>query len=171
MTTEEPEQESRMSRCLTALRKAVTFLFSHIGLLALVSGYCIVGGLTFEHLEKENELSVKREMREHRVMLGDKIWDLTQSSDYLREDNWTRRVEWEMKKFEKEIIKAMKVRGWDGSEDENKMKWTFPGSLFYSIVLISTIGYGDQTPKTQWGKVRRNVFQEFFTLFVINPRL
>jgi hypothetical protein len=27
------------------------------------------------------------------------------------------------------------------------------GSLFYSIVIISTIGYGDQTPKTQWGKV------------------
>ena len=158
ITTEEQEQESKVSRCLTALRKATTFLFSHIGLLALVSGYCIVGGLTFEHLEKENELSVKREMREHRVMLGDKIWHLTQSSDYLREDNWTRRVESEMKKFEKEIIKAMKVRGWDGSEDENKMKWTFPGSLFYSIVLISTIGYGDQTPKTQWGKVRNKKF-------------
>ena len=47
----------------------------------------------------------------------------------------------------------MKIRGWDGSEDLNKQKWTFPGSLFYSIVLISTIGYGDQTPKTQWGKV------------------
>ena len=147
-----------MSRCLTALRKAVTFLFSHIGLLALVSGYCIVGGLTFEHLEKENELNVKREMREHRELLGDKIWHLTLASDCLREDNWTSRVELEMKKFEKEIIKAMKVRGWDGSEDENKMKWTFPGSLFYSIVLISTIGYGDQTPKTQWGKVRNNFF-------------
>ena len=71
----------------------------------------------------------------------------------------------------------MKVKGWDGHEDESKQKWTFlgfcfftiltkptsqsflfpiavvQGSLFYSIVLISTIGYGDQTPKTQWGKV------------------
>jgi len=46
-----------------------------------------------------------------------------------------------------------KVKGWDGYEDEEKRKWTFPGSLFYSIVLISTIGYGDQTPKTQWGKL------------------
>ena len=75
------------------------------------------------------------------------------------------------------------VDGWDGHEDESKQKWTFlgssnhlnkfvfyhrfsmnlkalnfflPGSLFYSIVLISTIGYGDQTPKTQWGKVVKN---------------
>ena len=71
----------------------------------------------------------------------------------------------------------IKVKGWDGHEDESKQKWTFlgfcfftiltkptsqsflfpiavvQGSLFYSIVLISTIGYGDQTPKTQWGKV------------------
>ena len=157
ITTEEQEQEtSFLSRCLTAVRRALTFLFSHIGLLALVFGYCILGGLTFEHLERDNELKVKREMKEHRELLGDKIWNLTKSSAVLREDNWTRMVESEMKKFEKEIIKAMKVKGWDGSEDEKKMKWTFPGSLFYSIVLISTIGYGDQTPKTQWGKVSRN---------------
>jgi len=71
----------------------------------------------------------------------------------MREKNWTDKVTDEMKKFEKSIIKAMRVDGWDGHEDESKQKWTFLGSLFYSIVLISTIGYGDQTPKTQWGKV------------------
>ena len=90
---------------------------------------------------------------EHRELLGDRIWELTLDLDVLKEDNWTRLVESEMKKFEKEIIHAMKIRGWDGSEDLAKQRWTFPGSLFYSIVLISTIGYGDQTPKTQWGKV------------------
>ena len=92
-------------------------------------------------------------MVEHRELLGDRIWELTLDLDVLKEDNWTRLVESEMKKFEKEIIHAMKIRGWDGSEDLAKQRWTFPGSLFYSIVLISTIGYGDQTPKTQWGKV------------------
>ena len=71
----------------------------------------------------------------------------------LHPGNWTRLVEVEMRKFEKSILHAMKVQGWDGSEDLTKRRWTFPGSLFYSIVLISTIGYGDQTPKTQWGKL------------------
>ena len=47
-----------LSRCLTAIRRCFTFLFSHIGLLALVMGYCILGGLTFEHLERENEIQV-----------------------------------------------------------------------------------------------------------------
>ena len=32
-------------------------------------------------------------------------------------------VEAEMKRFEKEIIHAMKARGWDGSEDLTKQRW------------------------------------------------
>ena len=59
VTTEEQSDISPLSRCLGAAKQAVTFLFSHIGLLALVSGYCILGGLTFEHLERENELQVE----------------------------------------------------------------------------------------------------------------
>lgn len=119
-------------------------------------------------------LQVKRDMARHREELGDTIWAITTSLEVLKEENWTGLVEAEMKRFEKEIIHAMKARGWDGSEDLTKQRWiqslqisngvmvnqtiyftrwTFPGSLFYSIVLISTIGYGDQTPKTQWGKV------------------
>ena len=47
----------------------------------------------------------------------------------------------------------MRVRGWNGDEDESNVQWTFAGSLFYSIVCITTIGYGDQTPKTQIGKI------------------
>ena len=92
---------------MTGIRRFFTFLFSHIGLLALVSGYCILGGLTFQHLEKENELQVrsrqlmmmtiiifvfwkvKRDMVKHRLELGDRIWNLTKNMDYLREENWT----------------------------------------------------------------------------------
>ena len=43
-------------------------------------------------------------------------------------------------------------QGWNGYEDQDKIQWTFAGSLFYSIACITTIGYGDQTPKTQTGK-------------------
>ena len=43
-------------------------------------------------------------------------------------------------------------QGWNGYEDQNKVQWTFSGSLLYSIACITTIGYGDQTPKTQNGK-------------------
>jgi len=152
-TLTEHSDTTNFSKCLIAIRRFFTFLFSHVGLLSMVVGYCILGGFTFEHLEKDNELQVKKDMAKNRKLLEDKIWNLTRFSPVLKKENWTVDVMAEMKKFEKEIVHAMKVKGWDGYEDTEKQKWTFPGSLFYSIVLISTIGYGDQTPKTQWGKL------------------
>lgn len=34
----------------------------------------------------------------------------------------------------------MEKEGWDGKEDEDGIQWTFAGALFYSIVVITTIG-------------------------------
>jgi hypothetical protein len=34
----------------------------------------------------------------------------------------------------------MKKKGWDGSEETDKVQWTLAGALFYSIILITTIG-------------------------------
>ena len=80
-------------------------------------GYCILGGIVFEYLEKENELQVhntskmqvkhvtltqvKREMAKNRQLLEYKIWNVTKSSPVLREEIWTADVMAEMKKFEK----------------------------------------------------------------------
>ena len=58
-TLTEHSDTTTFSKCLIAIRRFFTFIFSHVGLLSLVVGYCILGGITFEHLEKENELQVK----------------------------------------------------------------------------------------------------------------
>lgn len=42
--------------------------------------------------------------------------------------------------FENAILLEMKVRGWDGSESTEHIQWTFTGALFYSIIVITTIG-------------------------------
>lgn len=34
----------------------------------------------------------------------------------------------------------MKLQGWDGNEDLSKVQWTRTGALFYSIIVITTIG-------------------------------
>ena len=48
-------------------------------------------------------------MAKNRKLLEDKIWNITRFSPVLREENWTSDVLVEMKKFEKEIVHAMKV--------------------------------------------------------------
>ena len=51
------------------------------------------------------------------------------------------------------IFSNFRVEGWNGYEEEHNIQWTFANSLFYSIVCITSIGYGDQAPKTQLGKI------------------
>ena len=58
----------------------------------------------------------------------------------LHQDNWTQEVTHSLKKFEKQLIIALKEKGWDGKEDEATVTWTFAGALFYCITVITTIG-------------------------------
>ncbi|XP_024083888.1 TWiK family of potassium channels protein 7-like isoform X2 [Cimex lectularius] len=81
------------------------------------------------------------------------MWKMTQEMEVLRYDNWTINAEARIRDFEKELVKAIKKGGWDGSEGPEALQWTFAGSLFYSIIVITTIGYGHIAPKTKLGKV------------------
>lgn len=144
---------SRCSGCLRFLRQLLSFLLSHIGLLSLVVGYCIMGAFIFEELERENELSVKRNVTATRHAITDKLWDITREMEVLVQDNWTDQVTGELRSFEKSLIIALKEKGWDGKESEDTLTWTFAGGLFYSITVITTIGYGHIAPKTAVAKI------------------
>ena len=89
--------------------------------------------------------------------------------EVLHQENWTTEVSSSLKRFEKQLIIALKEDGWDGKEDEGTVTWTFAGALFYCITVITTIGnisllsplshhaqcagYGHIAPKTPVGKI------------------
>jgi len=148
----EPEKRTT-GKCLHYLRNIVTFLVSHIGLVSLVVGYCIMGAFTFEALESENEILVKKEMVAARANVTDDLWIMTKQMPVLFQENWTLTATDRLKEFENHLVKSMKFRGWNGNENPESVQWTYAGALFYSIILITTIGYGHIAPKTTAGKV------------------
>ncbi|CRK91726.1 CLUMA_CG005361, isoform A [Clunio marinus] len=148
---EEAPPRSKCISCLCFSWKVFTVIFSHVTLIALVVAYSVAGAFLFQRLEAENEISVSRifdtflkvkaKIAGIRKNVTEKIYEQTLSKVYLEKEDWTSDAIKKLQDFETSILKAMKEEGWDGYEpDANKTQWTFTGSLFYSIIVITTIG-------------------------------
>ncbi|XP_026319072.1 uncharacterized protein LOC113229625 isoform X3 [Hyposmocoma kahamanoa] len=148
-----PPPPSKCAKVLYYTWKLCSVVFSHFVMISLVVAYCILGAVTFEKLEAAYEREVKMNVSMLRANTTDSIWRMTNHTLVLEHVNWTRDVATMLKDFENSILYEMKVRGWDGNEAPNQIQWTFTGALFYSIIVITTIGYGHIAPKTQAGKV------------------
>ncbi|CAG2108632.1 unnamed protein product [Medioppia subpectinata] len=134
----------------------IAFLFSHIGLCALVFGYSIVGAFTFRAIEAPNELNYRQIITAERLHFADTVWTITQNSSVLKQKEWCEDVAKELEKLEKSLVIALKYKGYDGRDDtsdEDTLQWNFFGALLYSIIVITTIGYGNIAPKTKIGKL------------------
>jgi hypothetical protein len=90
-------------------------------------------------------LQVKRNISRIRFNVTEDLWILFQTTAVLKEDTWTDKVRDRLKVFEQELLRSMKSDGWDGTEDENVVQWSFAGALFYSIIVITTIGKQGRT--------------------------
>ncbi|XP_050300144.1 uncharacterized protein LOC126738749 isoform X2 [Anthonomus grandis grandis] len=144
------------SACANFLRyswKTIRCIFSHVTLISMVVSYCWLGAVTFESLELDHEIEVKKSIQYIRENTTTYLWNFTNKSGVLQEEDFIPVAEKFLKEFENSLLKSMAKDGWDGDEDPNRVQWTTSGALFYSIVVITTIGYGHITPKTNWGKV------------------
>ncbi|KAH6932062.1 hypothetical protein HPB50_002729 [Hyalomma asiaticum] len=148
----EPRRSSRCSKCRYYCRAGTTSLMSHFGLCSLVVGYCVMGAFLFEFLEATNERNKRIEMMRWRSNLADALWQLTSESRILDQTNWTGEAVARLRRFEVTLVQAVRKEGYDGKEDA-QLQWSFSGALLYSIIVITTIGYGNIAPKTPQGKV------------------
>ncbi|XP_075159681.1 potassium two pore domain channel subfamily K member galene [Haematobia irritans] len=151
----EPVKRER-GRCVTAICfswKVITCIVSHVTLILMVVCYCVGGAYLFQHLEGDHETEVKKDIHKMRYNLTEIIWKHSDNQTFLQETEWKNQIQGKLKFFEQQILTAMKTNGWDGDDNVNTTQWTFAGSLFYSIIVITTIGYGHISPRTDWGKV------------------
>ncbi|CAK9811482.1 Potassium channel subfamily K member 9 [Anthophora plagiata] len=150
------EAEKPSSKCIRFLRflwKFFRCVFSHVSLISLVVLYCLIGAYAFEALEATHEKEIKKSIKDIRGNVSEQLWMITKEVEVLIRENWTDKALRELKSFENNLVWMMEKEGWDGREGEDDIQWTFAGALFYSIVVITTIGYGHIAPKTKNGKV------------------
>ncbi|KAH0537905.1 uncharacterized protein LOC123274339 [Cotesia glomerata] len=110
------------------------------------------------------------EVRKLRASTVEKLWSITEDLNVLYKDNWTRLAEREILEFQEKMARSLNhdprsstfsvyggtiQRSSRGGNDRYKgdKRWTFGGSLLYSLTLITTIGYGSVAPRTIWGRV------------------
>jgi len=134
-------RQSAAKRVLTSLASFFGFLLSHLGLLALVVGYCLAGAALFEAVEGPHERALKHAMPYVRENVTAKLWARMVRSNVLREEEWKAEVERELLAFEKELLIAMKEKGWDGVEGGEPVSWTFTGESQGSQLIDSSEGF------------------------------
>nr|ABC86281.1 RE09672p [Drosophila melanogaster] len=162
-------QKAPKSHCISAT-----------GVLLLVLLYTAMGSIVFVTLEGELEDGGALETAvaaskpyprtelanaEIRSRTVDRLWSITEDLNILYKENWTRLAAQEVQLFQDTLLRAVrqsKVYPPGGIQlNAPTHKWTYASAFLYSLTLITTIGYGGISPRTQWGRVAALVYALF----------
>lgn len=139
------------SRVSDYLRALLAFLFSNVGVIVLVLAYTIAGAVMFQAIEgaTERERAQNMSMARDRTVLH--LWEnVTLALNLFNETELRERIGEEINKYQHTVVSAVRA-GWDGGKSSRQ--WSFPSAFLYSLTVITTIGYGHLSPRTDWGKV------------------
>ncbi|XP_033749076.1 uncharacterized protein LOC117333763 [Pecten maximus] len=149
--------------CMLVCKKILVYAASNVGLACIVVGYAILGAIIFQSLEAWNEKKTRSTISEIRTVRMEELRNIANKIHHLNKESWTKNADEIMKKFQRELYTKTKGQGWDGVDDVvgGERDWTFVGALLYSVTLITTIGYGDITPKTPGGRIATMFYAMF----------
>lgn len=152
---EKEEKNTRKKLCRTIMQMA----FSHFGLLAMVILYLALGGCLFELLEKENEIKACMDsQREYDEMENKTLFSLLDVilQNPINSNAADTQMNGVLESFRNNAFSIGYKGGYCekyGLPDGPMHEWTFLGGLYFSMTVITTIGYGHIAPKTVWGRV------------------
>ncbi|XP_037915874.1 TWiK family of potassium channels protein 7 [Hermetia illucens] len=151
---------------------------SAIGVLVLVIAYTAMGSILFVSLEGEREDSsvetavaaskpyprtdtINPDIRSRTV---DRLWSITEDLNILYKENWTRLAAQEVQHFQDTLLRAVrasKIQQPGAQPIISSHKWSYASAFLYSLTLITTIGYGGISPRTQWGRIAALLYALF----------
>ncbi|XP_073811198.1 potassium two pore domain channel sandman [Musca autumnalis] len=135
-------------------RKFTAFMFSNVGIILLVIFYTIGGAFVFQAIEI---FEYEREMADHvdvatkydyKKEILDRLWVETATNiSFYDRYKYKERINEILVDFQKAVVIHEKE-----AVDPHK-QWSFSGAFLYSLTVITTIGYGNISPRSDWGKL------------------
>uniref|UniRef100_A0A8R1Y4L1 Potassium channel domain-containing protein n=1 Tax=Onchocerca volvulus TaxID=6282 RepID=A0A8R1Y4L1_ONCVO len=170
-------RRSKVTRVINLIKRIIAFFFSHVGLCALVIGYALLGAVVFRAVEGPHETFIQSQVTTARQKAVNIAWNATfrylslhpihqdkviaavepRKVNKLDREQWERIVHAQVRRFQRKCMWAIK-RGYDGKEYGLSAQWTFTGAFLYSLTVITTIGYGNTSAKTYFGKTLTILF-------------
>ncbi|XP_037918281.1 potassium channel subfamily K member 15 [Hermetia illucens] len=130
-------------------RKFTAFMFSNVGIIMLVVIYTIAGSFMFIAIEGKEAMVRTEKSNKEKNLLALKLWNISCCvSNVFNESSYRNLVDREILAFQRKIVKQAQKGSGSG---ENP--WSFPGAFLYSLTVITTIGYGNISPRTSLGKI------------------
>ncbi|XP_026498445.1 TWiK family of potassium channels protein 7 [Vanessa tameamea] len=146
-STVESDPREKIKDCL---RKFIAFMFTQVGVGALVVCYAILGAASFMHIEKDSPDEQLENVIQWRQNCVEQLWNITNKYNVLNYTAWMSNSNKVLKDFQNNVTSAIHL-GYNGRSSEDI--WSFPAALMYSLSVFTMIGYGNVVPKTVWGKI------------------
>ncbi|PAV66699.1 hypothetical protein WR25_23875 [Diploscapter pachys] len=140
------EFDSRFTRTMAVVKR----FLPHVGLVALLIAYLLIGATIFHAIERPNEL-IQRES-ELRIIFGlrddfqEHIWNITQDTenkiskealDAINEEYFRQLVKQIFNSFRNQYINERHLLN---TTKGDEYVWTYPNSIFFATTVITTIG-------------------------------
>lgn len=154
-TSNDSDPREKMKDCC---RKLVAFLFTQVGVGAVVVVYAVCGALTFEAIEKRHVNVALNNMTILRDNCATRLWNITEETNLLNNSQWIYEVSTALYEYQRNITIILKNNYEDRDHDE---VWKFGNALMFCLSVFSMIGYGNTVPRTPFGKIFTMIYATF----------